>query len=151
MKQKFFISVSVAEKVVDSFFSENLDNLVTLKAIYGDCEIMVFDLCRFERYTPSQVAHEIQRSGHRWKKSLEKKEECVDVEEVAKPTIKKKKTRKRWNRKVLCIETGEVFSSIRECSERLGLSHKEVWNAINSGNDRNGLHFMNISPYKVEK
>lgn len=143
MKHNYLVSVFVDGKSVNSYFSENLDDLVTIKALHKDCEIQIFDFDNFVRFSPEQVEREIIKSGKRWKKSLEKPkiEATIHQKPVGKP--KKEKRKKYWERPVLCVETGQVFSSIRECCERLGLSHKSLWNAINSGNARNGLHFRN--------
>ena len=144
MKHNYLVSVFVGGKNVNSYYSENLDDLVTIKALHKDCEICIFDMRTFENFTKEQVEKEVQRSGLRWKKSLEKprRHEVVKKKVVLKKP-KKVKPKKYWERPVMCIETGHVFSSIRECCERLGLSHKSLWNAINSGNARNGLHFIN--------
>lgn len=50
--------------------------------------------------------------------------------------------KKGWSKTIRCVETGQLFSSIRECSEHLDISHKSIWNAINSGKPRHGLHFV---------
>lgn len=143
MKLNYLVSVFVDDKNVNSYFSENLDDLITIKALHKDCDICIFDFDNFVRFTPEQVEREIIRSGKRWKESLErtKIEETIPPQPKEKP--KKEKRKKYWERPVLCVETGQVFCSIRECCERLGISNKSLWNAINSGNARNGLHFVN--------
>ena len=93
MKHNYLVSVFVGGKNVNSYYSENLDDLVTIKALHKDCEICIFDMRTFENFTKEQVEKEVQRSGLRWKKSLEKP--------------------------------------------------RRHDNAINSGNARNGLHFIN--------
>lgn len=141
MTNNYLVSVFVDGKNVNSYYSENLDDLVTIKALHKNCEISIFDFNNFVRFTPSQVEREIVRSGKRWKETMEKPKYVEPIPE--KPKAKKEKRKKYWERPVLCVETGQVFSSIRECCDRLGLSHKSLWNAINSGNARNGLHFVN--------
>lgn len=142
MMQKFFVSVFVKDKYVNSYFSENLDDLVTIKALHKDCEIFIFDLEDFVLFTKEQVETEISKSGLRWRESINTANYSVlSSEKVEKKKEKKGKPKKYWKTPVVCIETGQVFGSIRECCERLGLSHKSVWNSINSGNARNGLHF----------
>lgn len=47
-----------------------------------------------------------------------------------------------WNKWVRCVETGQLFPSVRECSNQLGLPYKSVWNAINNGFARDGMHFV---------
>ncbi len=80
----------------------------------------------------------------------------VEVFELAPPPVPEKKeavkqpvnsqhVRHGWERPVQCVETRKVFRSISECSEKLGIGHKSIWNALNSHNPRQGLHFV---PYE---
>ena len=46
-----------------------------------------------------------------------------------------------WCKCVQCVETGEIFPSVRECSRKYGINYKSLYNAIRSGNPRKGLHF----------
>lgn len=50
-----------------------------------------------------------------------------------------------WGKRVVCVETGEVFPSIRECSLYHGIIYKSLYNAIKSGMPRKGLHFAYYS------
>ena len=141
--ERYLVSVFVGGKCVESHYWENLDDLVTLNALHKNCEISVFDLSTLQRLSKEQVKNEIRRSGHRWKKQFEK---THNHEKKKKEIIKKSKRvkpKKYWARPVMCVETGIVYCSIWDCCERLGLSHKAVWNAINSGQARNGFHFIN--------
>ena len=141
-KHNYLVSVFVRGRNVNSYFSENLDDLITIKALHKDCEINIFDLQSFSTMPKEQVEIEIKKSGERWKKSIDKI--AMETQHIARqPSIKHKKVKKYWERPVMCVETGQLFSSIRECSEHLGISHKSVWNAINSGKPRHGLHFKN--------
>ncbi len=72
MKHNYLVSVFVDGKNVNSYFSDNLDDLVTIKALHKDCEITIFDINNFVHYSHEQVEHEIVKSGQRWKKSLER-------------------------------------------------------------------------------
>ena len=138
----YLVSVFVNGRNVNSYFSENLDDLITIKALHKDCEINIFDLQSFSTMPKEQVDIEIKKSGERWKKSM--KRVAVTPQHTRKTLPpKRQKVKKYWERPVLCVETGQLFSSIRECSEHLGISHKSIWNAINSGKPRHGLHFKN--------
>ena len=141
-KHNYLVSVFVRGRHVNSYFSENLDDLITIKALHKNCEINIFDLLSFTTMPKSQVEIEIKKSGERWKKSMER---VAETPKRSSQTLitKRQKVKKYWERPVLCIETGQLFSSIRECSEHLGISHKSIWNAINSGKPRHGLHFRN--------
>lgn len=141
-KHNYLVSVFVMGRIVNSYFSENLDDLVTIKALHKNCEINIFDLLSFTTMPKSQVEIEIKKSGERWKKSMER---VAETPKRSSQTLitKRQKVKKYWERPVVCVETGQLFSSIRECSEHLGISHKSIWNAINSGKPRHGLHFRN--------
>lgn len=60
------------------------------------------------------------------------------------------KIKKFWNRPVKCVETGDIYLTIRECQKKMGISYKSLYNAIKSGNPRNGLHFI-LTDEKVSK
>lgn len=145
-KHNYLVSVFVDGRNVNSYFSENLDDLVTIKAMHKDCDISIFDLQEFTTMPREQVESEIRKSGERWKKSMTAPTmPKTQVRQRSKGKQKRKKIKKYWERPVKCVETGQVFSSIRECSEHLGISHKSLWNAINSGKPRRGLHFRNAT------
>ena len=143
MEHNYLVSVFVDGKSVNSYFSKNLDDLVTIKALHKNCEIQIYDLDNFERLTPVQVEREIIRSGKRWKKSLEKPEVVEAIQQPPKEKPKKEKRKKYWERPVLCVETGQVFSSIRECSDKLGIPYMTITNCITNGNATRGVHFVN--------
>lgn len=142
----YLVSVFVDGKHINSYFSECLDDLITIRALHKGCDISIFDLKDFSTLTKEHVEAEIKMSGDRWKKSMDNT--TKDVPEEPKKAItkrcKKKKLKKNWERPVMCVETGQIFPSIKNCVEHLGLSHKSLWNAINSGKARNGLHFVNV-------
>lgn len=138
---KYLVSVFVDGKNVNSYFSFNLDDLITIKALHKNCDIQIFDLKAFVTFPQEQVEIEIKKSGQRWKQSIgntqtEKEPPVINV-------VKRDKVNKYWERPVKCVETGQIFPSIKECSERIGISHKSLWNAINSKKPRGGLHFVN--------
>lgn len=147
-KHNYLVSVFVEGRNVNSYFSENLDDLVTIKAMHKDCDINIFDLQNFATMPKEQVEAEIRKSAERWKVSLKKpavKPAVTVLSRKSRGKQKRKKIKKYWERPVKCVETGQVFTSIRECSEHLGISHKSLWNAINSGKPRRGLHFKNAT------
>ena len=84
----------------------------------------------------------------RWKESLAP---VQNVEYENPKPQPKKRIKKYWSRPVKCVETGQVFPSIKICSNYFGLSHKSIWNSINSGNARNGLHFVNVDKEKADE
>ena len=116
---KYFVHFVSNGKVVNSEFCRTLDEVKVLRAIASG---KGYDFEVFNLY--------------------DGKEEPESVETVSEPT----KQKIVWERSVRCIETGQVFSSIRECSEHFGISHKSIWNAIRNGKPRHGLHFVSTSP-----
>lgn len=137
------VSVSANGKVIHIYDSYNLDDLVTIKAMHKGCEISIFDLHKNVKMTEKQVLAEIKKSGERWKKSMEKPVE-TSTGTVVKKKKKREKVNKFWERPVRCVETGQVFSTIRKCSNYFKISYKSIWNAINSGRARHGLHFKSV-------
>lgn len=145
MKNNYLVSVFVGGKNVNSYFSENLDDLVTIKALHKDSEISIFDLQNYTTLPQSEVEREITKSGLRWKKSMEKQKEKEDVPQTIVEKPKKQKTKKYWERPVMCVETGQVFSSIRECSDHLGIPYMTITNCIKNKNATRGVHFINAT------
>lgn len=54
-------------------------------------------------------------------------------------------------RPVVCVETGEKFNSIRECSNHFGIPYKAIWNSIVYGKPRQGLHFKDANSVKKDE
>lgn len=143
MKHNYLVSVFVGGKNANSYFSEDLDDLVTIKALHNNCDISIFDLDNCVQFTKEQVACEIIRSGRRWKESLEKPKIRETIVPTTKDKPKKEKHKKYWERPVLCVETGQVFGSIRECSDKLGIPYMTITNCIKNKNATRGVHFVN--------
>lgn len=142
MSQRFLVSVFIKGKCVHSYFSPNLDDLVTIKALYKGCELGIYD---FEIPAPlsnEAVAAEVIKSRKRWKESLQRKRQvpAPKIEKPVKPKIHKKRI-KYWKRRVICVETGQIFGSVRECSNRIGLPYTTIVNCIKNKNATRGLHF----------
>ncbi len=142
MKQNYLISVFVNGKNVNLYFSESLEDLVTIKAIHKNCEIQIFDFNNFVRFSAKQVEREIINSGRAWKDSFRKERAESPVPPLPEPPQKEKR-KKYWERPVLCLETGQIFSSIRECSDKLGIPYMTICNCIKNKNATRGVHFAN--------
>lgn len=142
MKQNYLISVFVNGKNVNLYFSESLEDLVTIKAIHKNCEIQIFDFNNFVRFSAKQVEREIINSGMAWKDSFRKERAESPALPLPEPP-KKEKQKKYWERPVLCLETGQIFSSIRECSDKLGIPYMTICNCIKNKNATRGVHFAN--------
>ena len=137
----YLVSVFVDGKNVNSYFSDNLDDLITIKALHKDCDITIFDLVNFTTMPTEQVEAEIKKSGKRWQKSFDKP---VVETKKSKEKPKRVKREKYWERSVKCVETGQVFSSIRECCEKTGIPYMTIVNCIKRKNATRGLHFANV-------
>ena len=73
---------------------------------------------------------------------------CEWQEVIIRPIGEKRKPEEehgRATRPVMCVETGERFNSIRECSEHFGIPYKAVWNSIVFGYPRKGYHFKDAN------
>lgn len=67
----------------------------------------------------------------------------VEVSKTGETLSEKAKQPKRpWNKWIRCVETGQLFPSVKECSIQLGLPYKSVWNALNNGFAWDGMHFV---------
>ena len=139
MKQNYLISVFIGERNVGTYFSEGLQEIASIKAVNKGCEISVYDMSKLQHLTQGQI-NSISSASL----SSPQQEDVIHVKATKRPTIQKRKKNKRWVRPVKCVETGNVFKSIKACSEYMGISHKSIWNSINSGKPRGGYHFVNI-------
>lgn len=145
-KNNYLVAAFVGGKYVNSYFSENLDDLVTIKAIHRDCEISIFNILDFSTMPADQVEAEIKKSGERWKKSLQNKPAIIVKQEkpVTKPQVVRKI--KYWERSVRCVETGQVFRSVRDCCEKTGIPYMTIVNCIKNKNATRGVHFVDVTP-----
>lgn len=144
MKKTYLISIFENGKNTKSYFSESLCELASIKASNQGCEINVFDVCECKTLT--------------WEQARQIASSAIEESTAMKPaSIRKSKKKKRkstakgWQRKIRCVETGIVYDSISDCSKALGISHKVLWNAINSGKPRFGYHFVNVKNKKRTK
>lgn len=120
MTEKTYITSYIKnEKVVDQVYPLSLEEVRTVEAMgrAKGCEVETIIL-----------QNNCMKSGN------------VVVEDVHQPDSPKPQKRP-WNKWIQCVETGEVFPSVSDCCDHLGLSYKSVWNAINNGKGRCGLHF----------
>lgn len=145
-KANFLVSVFANDRLANSYYSEDLDDLVTIKALHRGCRIEIYDLCNFVQLTQRDVAHEVGKSGVRWQQSLgrESREESGQKEVLETALPVKRNKNKSWERRVMCVETGKVYGSIRKCSADVGIPYMTVVNCIKNGNATRGYHFIDV-------
>ena len=56
-----------------------------------------------------------------------------------------------WATRILCLETGVVYNSIRECSLRTGISHFRIRTAVAKDCTVEGFHFVKINNGKRKR
>lgn len=118
-KNNYLISVFNKEgKNVDLSYSENLEDLLTIKVLFPQCFIEIADLRNMILLSDSEVEKEFETQQ---KKAFEKDS---------------------WAKRIRCVETGQVFRSLRECSIRKGIQYKTLYNAILNNASVNGIHFI---------
>lgn len=139
---EYLVSVFMGGKCVHSYFSNDLDDLVTITALYKGCDLSIYNLIQYRSLKPDEIYEEVVKSRQRWKESFEKHEETPpppppEITDKPKP----QKRIKYWKRPVVCMETGQVFGSVRECSDHIGLPYMTITNCIKNKNATRGLHF----------
>lgn len=50
--------------------------------------------------------------------------------------------KKDWIKTIRCVETGQIFATIRDCSKKTGIPYMTIYNCINNKNATRGLHFV---------
>ena len=108
---KFLVCVFVGGNCKESFYSENLKMLPTVKKLYKGCEIEVYDI------VPHKTLWE--RKKTRQKKLLNASNSYWLRKRGKSPV------------KVICTTTGRIFSSVNECSRLLGIPRMTIYQAIN--------------------
>lgn len=117
-------------KVVEQFFLNSQYEATTMEALGRKKGYETETLVMVNDWLPSRSGTEVEATSY----------------------VSPKKQKRPWNKWIRCVETGQVFPTVRECSDQLGISYKSVWNAINSGNARDGYHFIfeehRLEPWK---
>lgn len=50
--------------------------------------------------------------------------------------------KKDWSRTIRCVETGQLFATMRECSKHTGIPYMTIVNCVKNKNATRGLHFV---------
>lgn len=67
--------------------------------------------------------------------------------EIARRSYENGRTQKHRNRPIRCIETGEVFESIEECSKKMNINKHSVCKCVNNiyQKTKDGYHFKPLN------
>lgn len=79
---------------------------------------------------------EVYQIGSSEKPSSSKADNGIKIIKITDPE------KQSWNKAIMCVETKQIFPSIKECSKKYGIAYKSLYNAIRSGSPRKGLHFV---------
>lgn len=117
----YFVTFLKNEKVKEQHYAATIDQVRTLQAVARskNCTLNCIKL------TPD----------------AEETKNDIEVSEKVNTTEESPKTRDGWCRQILCVETGVIFRSVKECAKQFNISYKSIWNAANSGRERHGFHF----------
>ena len=108
----YLVGVVVDGKVVDLFYSKALSEVDAARVIWPSCTLEVIDL-----------------SSH--------------VEKPAPvPAMSLDTVRRHINRRVVCIETGEVFRSVSACSRDMLIPADSIYKSIRQNIAAYGYHFI---------
>ena len=132
---KYLISVFIQDKCVHLFFADDLDDLVTIVAVYKHCDLSVFDLPAVRALTYEEVCDAVVEARERW--GMQR-----TVAVVQKAVVQKG----QWRRRIMCVETGQVFSSLRECADHTGIPYTTIAGSIRRGKSTRGVHFVIVEP-----
>lgn len=140
IEKNYLIYIFCKKKYIHSFYTDEIEDVVSYSRAFRDCEIKVLDLQELKFLTKSEMNMKIMAT------SLEKLKAGISSKPIKMEFIpeKQSKIKKYWKQPIKCVETGEIFSSVRECSKHFKIPYKSLWNAINSGNARDGYHFINV-------
>ena len=116
----WLVSVVKDGKVTELYYSEELNDLATIRAMHRGCVVETLRLTEFaEPEFSDYVSTEQRRKG--------------------------RKGSGRWAHKVQCVETGEMWPSVVECAKSTGLPSWAVYKSIHQGYCAYGRHFVKLS------
>lgn len=116
-KTRYFLAFTKDEKVTELhvLYSDEQVQVFTALARNKGCEVEVFGI------------------------EIQEKELSNNTISVKNITETKKKD---WSKTILCVETGQIYATIRECSNQTGIPYMTIVNCIKNGNATRGLHFV---------
>lgn len=126
-KKVYLISVFLRQKCVDLFYSEDTSAVKAMKTLVPGCEIDIYEL--------TDIACEE-----------------TDVEDApVVQTVKRSRNGKPFANNVRCIETGELWESVKVCSTVTGIGEKNIYESARNGWMAGGFHFELLLVKKEEE
>lgn len=147
MKRNYIIYAFVGGKCAGMYDAINLDTLVVVIALHKDCTIEICDVHDSRALTQNEITDAITASRLLWGSG----NYGVSEETISSDTEQEPKTgyqSKNWKKVVLCIETGQTYSSMRECSAQTHIPYMTIANCIKNRNATRGMHFVQIDDTK---
>lgn len=127
----YFVTFLKDEKVKEQHYCATIDQVRTLQAV-----------ARSKNCTLNYI---------KLTSDAEETKDDVEVQEKVNTTEESLKTRDGWCRQILCVETGMIFRSVKECAKQFNISYKSIWNAAHSGRERHGFHFKFTGDYSKQQ
>lgn len=147
MKRNYIIYAFVGGRCAGMYDAINLDMLVVVMALHKDCTIEICDANENRALTQSEISDAIAASRLLWKSDRYGTSDGT-VSIVTDTEPKTGYQSKNWKKVVLCIETGQMYSSMRECSVRTHIPYMTIANCIKNRNATRGMHFVQIEGMK---
>jgi len=123
-KPNYLVSIFVADKCVELFYSEDLCELHVCRLLHKGCEIEVHDMRKFCPM-PNEDINERER------------------ESVKK--FKERKDKKEIPESVVCLETKEIFPSVSVCADKMGIQLSKLMDGIMRLATIQGHHYQFLS------
>ena len=127
----YFVTFLKDGKVKEQHYCQTIDQVNTLRAV-----------ARSQNCTLNYVKLTHETNKRKDDVVLQKKDHTPE---------ESPQTRDGWCRQILCVETGMIFRSVKECAKQFQISYKSVWNAANSGRERHGFHFRFTGDYSKQQ
>ena len=115
----WLVSVVKDGKVTELYYSEELNDLATIRAMHRGCIVETLRLTEVSKTEYSEYVSAGKRK-------------------------KGRKSSKPWAYRLQCVETGETWSSVVECSKATGIPSWAVYKSIHYGYNAFGKHFITL-------
>lgn len=110
----WLVSVVKDGKVKELYYSRDLADMIAIRALNPGCS---FEKCHIGIEVPKQES------------------QCTE---------RPKEERRKWAKRVQCVETGETWPTIIECSKATGIAKWTLYKSVHDGSSALGLHFVVI-------